>query len=82
MAVTVYTTHCPKCNIIEKKLKAADIQFSEVTDTDVMLSKGYTHVPQIEVDNLLVDFAMMNKLLNEYEGGEDFEVFAIRQLEE
>lgn len=82
MAITVYTTHCPKCNMLEKRLTETGIEFTEITDVDVMLSKGFTHVPQVEIDDTLVDFKTMNLLIRDYDKSEDFELFALRQLGE
>lgn len=82
MAITVYTTHCPKCTLLEKRLTETGIEFTEITDVDVMLSKGFTHVPQVEIEDNLVDFKTMNLLIRDYDKSEDFELFALRQLGE
>lgn len=50
MNVVLYTTHCPKCTILEKKLKDKEINFEEITDIDVMLEKGFMNAPTLEVD--------------------------------
>ena len=35
--VVFYSTHCPKCNILEKKLKQANIEYTENNvDADVL----------------------------------------------
>ena len=36
MEVILYSTHCPKCNILEKKLDLGNIKYTTVTDADVM----------------------------------------------
>ena len=45
MNVILYTTHCPKCLVLEKKLTSKNIEFEEITDNELMLKKGFTIVP-------------------------------------
>lgn len=56
MKITLYTTHCPRCKIIEKKLNDFDIEYQEVTDTDEMLKMGMTTVPMLKVEDNLMNF--------------------------
>lgn len=66
--VTFYSTRCPKCNILEKKLKAANIDYTENNDVDVMLSKGLLTAPALEVDGEIYTFAQAVEWLKEQEG--------------
>jgi predicted DsbA family dithiol-disulfide isomerase len=66
--VTFYSTHCPKCNILEKKLKAANINYTENNDVDVMLSKGLLTAPALEVDGEIYTFAQAVEWLKNQEG--------------
>lgn len=68
MSVTLYTTHCPKCKVLEKKLNSKNINYNEVTDTNIMIAKGFTSTPMLEVDGTIMDFAEANKWVNEQEG--------------
>lgn len=68
MRVTLYTTHCPKCKVLEKKLNSKNINYNEVTDTNIMISKGFTSTPMFEVDGTIMDFSEANKWVNEQEG--------------
>ena len=52
----LYSTHCPRCNVLEKKLKQKDISYEEVNDTDVMEEKGYLSVPVLEVNGTGMNF--------------------------
>lgn len=63
--VTLYSTHCPKCKIIEKKLREKEISYNEINDVDAMLEMGLTTVPWLNVDGELMDFVKSNKWLNE-----------------
>ena len=48
--VTLYTTHCPKCIILEKKLQDKNIEYQVCDDVDLMLSKGMQEAPYLEVE--------------------------------
>lgn len=65
MNVILYSTGCPKCNILKKKLADAKIDYSVVEDVDVMLSKGLKEVPWLEVDGNLMNFVDSSKWINE-----------------
>ena len=56
MEVILYSTHCPKCNVLTAKLNSKSIQYTEVTDIDVMESKGIKSVPMLEVDDQMMDY--------------------------
>lgn len=64
MKIILYTTHCPKCEILEEKLKNKDIKYQEVNDIELMLKKGYMSVPVVECDGKVYQFAEANKLIN------------------
>ena len=65
MNVILYSTGCPKCNILKKKLEDANMEYSVVEDVDVMLSKGLKEVPWLEVDGNLMNFVDSSKWINE-----------------
>lgn len=54
--VKLFSTHCPKCNILTKKLQENNIEYEEENDVDTMLSLGITTVPMLEVDEKLINF--------------------------
>lgn len=58
MKINLYSTNCPKCKILEKKLSTKNIEYDKVTDFDpeTLLAKGFTSVPVLEVDNEFYDF--------------------------
>ncbi len=65
MDITFYSTHCPKCKVIETKLNKKGIKYEEIDDLDVMLAKGYKSAPMLVVDGKDMDFVKANKWLNE-----------------
>lgn len=62
--VILYSTHCPKCNILEQKLKQKNIEYTEVNDVEVMLGKGLNTVPWLEVNGEMMDFSKANEWIN------------------
>ena len=66
MSIILYTTHCPKCMVLEKKLALKNIHYEEVTDKEEMLKKGFSMVPILEVNGVTMDFKAANTWINEY----------------
>ena len=54
--ITVYTTHCPRCKILEKTLASRDVDYVAVEDVDTIVAKGFQIVPMMEVDGKVLDF--------------------------
>lgn len=48
--VILYTTHCPMCRGLRTKLDNYGIKYEICEDTEVMLTKGYRHLPVLEVN--------------------------------
>ena len=64
MSVVLYTTGCPKCKILEKKLEQKNIDYEIFDDVDKMLEMGFQSVPLLEVDKKVMDFVEAVKWLN------------------
>lgn len=62
--VILYTTHCPKCKILEKKMADKNISYVECTDIDEMAKKDILSVPVLEVDGNMMDFVTANAWVN------------------
>lgn len=56
MDVILYSTKCPKCRVLESKLKQFNITFTEINDIDLMRSKGFISAPVLEVDGAIFNF--------------------------
>ena len=39
MDIKLYSTHCPKCIVLEKKLQQKNIPFEEINDVEIMTKK-------------------------------------------
>ena len=68
MKVILYSTDCPKCKLLTKKLDNKKIEYDVVNNVDLMLSKGFQTVPMLEVDGNVMDFITANNWINEREG--------------
>ena len=67
MNIILYSTGCPKCNVLKKKLAEKNIEYTECNDIDVMTSLGIDQVPVLSVDGKLLTFPEVTKLVNESE---------------
>ena len=56
MKIVLFSTKCPRCNVLEKKLQQKEVNYDEVNDTSIMEQKGYLSVPVLEVDGKSMDF--------------------------
>lgn len=56
MKIILYSTHCPKCNVLKRKLSELNIDFDTCTDSDEMIKKGFMSAPMLEVDGVIHDF--------------------------
>lgn len=56
MKLILYTTNCPKCLILEKKLELKGLNYEKITNLDIMLQKGFMSAPMLEVDEVVMDF--------------------------
>lgn len=63
--VTLYSTKCSKCNIVEKKLKEKNIEYFENNNVNQMLEMGLSTVPWLEVDGEMMGFNQAVKWINE-----------------
>lgn len=50
MNVTLYTTHCPQCTVLEKKLQQANINYEINEDPEAIRALGYLAAPILVVD--------------------------------
>lgn len=60
----LYSTGCPRCNVLIKKLESKKIQYSICSDVELMLKKGIKEVPYLEKDGQLMDFKEANNYIN------------------
>lgn len=54
--VVLYSTGCPKCNVLKKKLTEHNIEFLENTNKEEMIDLNFVNVPILEVDGERMEF--------------------------
>lgn len=69
----VYTTHCPKCNVLEAKLKKASIAYDVTDDIQPVIDAGFMSAPVLydKIEEKYYPFADAIKLINEISTGSD-----------
>lgn len=61
----LYSTGCPRCNVLKKKLADRGVDYTENNSVDEMVSMGIMEVPVLSVDGKLLDFSEAVKWVNE-----------------
>ena len=80
--ITLFSTNCPKCKILEKKLTQKNIPYTINYDIDEIIDKGYMTVPILKVDNNYMDFGLAVKWVNNIsEDNNSFENFDCKSCE-
>jgi len=62
--LTLFTTNCPKCKILEKKMNDKKINFKLETDVTELIDMGFTTAPVLKIDNDYLDFGEAIKWVN------------------
>lgn len=57
----LYSTGCPKCNVLKEKLKAANIEYNEISDVNEIMKQGIFTVPVFSVNGVKMDFVAANE---------------------
>ncbi len=59
----LYSTGCPRCKILKKKLSEMGVEYVENNNVDEMLALGFNDVPMLSVDGKLMNFSEAVKWL-------------------
>ena len=63
--VELFSTGCPRCMVLEKKLNQKNIQFTKNDNIDELIQKGYSTAPVLKVDDKYLEFNEAIKYVNE-----------------
>lgn len=72
--MTLYSTGCPKCKVLAKKLNEAGISFDLVEGdaaVDEIMSHGFEAAPILQVDDRYLTFSDAIAMLREKPSGDD-----------
>ena len=54
--ITLFSTDCPKCRVLEQKLIAADINFQKSSDIQEVIDQGFMSAPVLKIEDKYLDF--------------------------
>lgn len=64
MKVKLYTTHCPKCKILEERLNEKKIKYEIVDNIEELQKMNFKSVPNLEIDGKIYNYLDSIKYLN------------------
>ena len=56
MKIILYSTGCPRCEVLKKKLAEKSVNYTEVASVEDMLALGIKEVPVLSVNETLMNF--------------------------
>ena len=68
--IIFYTTNCPRCQVLKKKMDSLGIEYELNDDIEEMMLWGVQTVPMLRIEKQLLDFSQAVKWLKEYEKNE------------
>lgn len=71
MKITVYTTNCPQCVMLEGMLKNKGLQYDTVLGAYKIIELGYQSAPLLQVDDIIMSYPDAVRWVNGFqEAGE------------
>lgn len=64
MKVKLYTTHCPKCKILEERLNEKKIKYEIIDNIEELQKMNFKSVPNLEIDGKIYNYLDSIKYLN------------------
>ena len=65
MRVILYSTGCPKCKVLMKKMDTANIEYEVNTSIDEMQALGFSSAPKLSVGGSVLGFMDAIKWINQ-----------------
>ena len=70
MSVILYSTDCPRCKVLEKKLEQKNIKFEinkNVEEINTIAEQfGFSSAPLLMVDDQVMEFGQANTYINNF----------------
>lgn len=54
--IILYSTGCPKCNVLKKKLTECGIEFEENNDVEEMIRLNFINVPVLLTNGKIMEY--------------------------
>ena len=64
MKVKLYTTHCPKCKILEERLNAKKVKYEVIDNIEELQKMNFKSVPNLEIDGKIYNYLDSIRYLN------------------
>ena len=55
--ITLYSTNCPKCNVLKQKLQSLNIDFKISDNIDELIKLGFMEAPILKVNDEYLNFS-------------------------
>jgi len=62
--VTLFSTNCPKCRVLEQKLNQKNIDFDKDSNMDEVINQGFMSAPVLKINDIYLDFTSAVKWIN------------------
>ena len=63
--IVLYEHGCPRCKVLKSKLDQKGIKYEDISDVEVMKSKGFQEAPKLDVNGVVMDFKEAVKWIGE-----------------
>ena len=64
-SIILYEHGCPRCKVLKSKLDQKGIKYEDISDVEVMKSKGFQEAPKLDVNGVAMDFKEAVKWIGE-----------------
>ena len=64
-SIMLYEHGCPRCKVLKSKLDQKGIKYEDISDVEVMKSKGFQEAPKLDVNGVVMDFKEAVKWIGE-----------------
>lgn len=55
--ITLYSTNCPKCNVLKQKLQSLNIDFEISNNIDELIELGFMEAPILKINDQYLNFS-------------------------
>ena len=64
-SIILYEHGCPRCKVLKSKLDQKGIKYEDISDVEVMKSKGFQEAPKLDVNGVVMNFKEAVKWIGE-----------------
>lgn len=72
--IILYSTGCPKCEVLKKKLNERNVTYTENNSVDEMIALGITQVPVLSRNGIFMNFMDAVEWINSREVVNEYSV--------